>query len=165
MQRAADYIHLLMEAQTKITGIVPAASQYPYLAMTVPSLKRRLACLFYDALLSAAVLFLAGFLAVGLRPGAPGGMPILLYPLYLFMVVGLYFVWFWRHGGQTLAMQTWRIQLLTAAGGPLCLAKAWQRYILAALTFGFCFVWALWDRDRQFLHDRLAGTRLVIKAP
>jgi hypothetical protein len=25
-------------------------------------------------------------------------------------------------------------------------------------------VWALFDRDRQFLHDRLAGTRLVLSA-
>jgi uncharacterized RDD family membrane protein YckC len=30
------------------------------------------------------------------------------------------------------------------------------------LTFGVCFLWALIDRDRQFLHDRLAGTRLVM---
>jgi hypothetical protein len=26
---------------------------------------------------------------------------------------------------------------------------------------GISIVWALLDRDRQFLHDRLAGTRLV----
>jgi uncharacterized RDD family membrane protein YckC len=26
---------------------------------------------------------------------------------------------------------------------------------------GISIVWALFDRDRQLLHDRLAGTRLV----
>ena len=40
------------------------------------------------------------------------------------------------------------------------------RFSLAALTlalplFVLNFAWALVDRDRQFLHDRLAGTRLV----
>jgi uncharacterized RDD family membrane protein YckC len=131
--------------------------------MTVPTLKRRLACLFYEALLLAAVLFLAGFLVVGLHPGERTGLPRLLYQLYLFTVVGMYFVWFWRHGGQTLAMKTWRIQLVDISGGPVSLAKAWQRYTVATLTFGACFIWAAFDRDRQFLHDRLAGTRLVMK--
>ncbi|HET7776841.1 MAG TPA: RDD family protein, partial [Azospira sp.] len=27
--------------------------------------------------------------------------------------------------------------------------------------FGAGIVWSLFDRERQFLHDRLAGTRLV----
>ncbi|MBI4203902.1 MAG: RDD family protein, partial [Betaproteobacteria bacterium] len=27
---------------------------------------------------------------------------------------------------------------------------------------GAGFAWALFDRDRQFLHDRLAGTRIVM---
>jgi uncharacterized RDD family membrane protein YckC len=29
------------------------------------------------------------------------------------------------------------------------------------MTLGAGFVWAWIDRDRQFLHDRLAGTRIV----
>src|SRR6266704_3164467 len=39
------------------------------------------------------------------------------------------------------------------------------RYALAwpsLLVFGVGFLWAFVDRDRQFLHDRLAGTRIVM---
>jgi len=131
--------------------------------MIVASIKRRFICLIYEAFLLAAVLFLAGLLVVGLHPAGRGGLLHLLYQLYLFTFAGVYFVWFWRHGGQTLAMKTWRIQLVDISGGPVSVAKAWQRYTLAALTFGACFIWAAFDRDRQFLHDRLAGTRLVMK--
>jgi uncharacterized RDD family membrane protein YckC len=43
-------------------------------------------------------------------------------------------------------------------------ARAVHRYVLAVLglvALGLGFAWALVDRDRQFLHDRLAGTAIV----
>ena len=33
--------------------------------------------------------------------------------------------------------------------------------IVSLLFLGLGFLWAFVDRDRQFLHDRLAGTALV----
>jgi uncharacterized RDD family membrane protein YckC len=33
------------------------------------------------------------------------------------------------------------------------------------LFFGVGFLWALFDRDRQFLHDRIAGTRIEFAEP
>ena len=39
--------------------------------------------------------------------------------------------------------------------------KAIARFLIAAALLPFSILWALVDRDRQFLHDRLAGTRLV----
>ena len=38
---------------------------------------------------------------------------------FLFLVLGLYFAWFWSHGGQTVAMKTWHIRLLTHDGRPV----------------------------------------------
>ena len=133
--------------------------------MQTPTVKRRLASLFYDALLLAAVLFLAGVVAVGWLPDVGAGLPRLVFQGYLLAVAGFYFTWFWRHGGQTLAMQTWRIRLIGVSGSEVSAGQAWWRYALATLGlfwFGCGFLWAFWDRDRQFLHDRLAGTRLVI---
>lgn len=133
--------------------------------MRTPTFQRRLASLFYDFLLLLAVLFLAGFVVVGALPDVSGGLPRLLFQAYLLVVGGLYFTWFWRRGGQTLAMKTWRIRLVDVAGGRVGLGQAWLRYALAVLglaTFGLGFIWALWDRDRQFLHDHLVGTRLVL---
>ena len=78
--------------------------------------------------------------------------------------VGAYYVCFWTRG-KTLAMKTWRIRLVRAdGGGRVNPGRALHRYVLAilgTLAVGLGFAWALFDRDRQFLHDRLAGTALV----
>jgi uncharacterized RDD family membrane protein YckC len=61
-------------------------------------------------------------------------------------------------------MKTWRIRLESASAGPVDRARAVRRYVLAVLgaaTLGIGFLWAFLDRDGQFLHDRLSGTRLV----
>jgi uncharacterized RDD family membrane protein YckC len=47
---------------------------------------------------------------------------------------------------------------------PVGVGRAALRYVLAwssLLFLGFGFFWAFFDRDRQFLHDRLAGTRII----
>jgi len=88
-----------------------------------------------------------------------------LLQIYLVLVAATYFVWQWRRGGQTLPMKTWRIRLETAAGEPVSVLRALLRLVLSAIGYGLFGVsvwWAIVDRDRQFLHDRLAGTRLVI---
>ena len=77
---------------------------------------------------------------------------------------GTGFVAFWTRGGQTLPMKTWRIRLVRHDGAPVGVGRAVHRYLLAVLGLaaaGVGFAWALVDRDRQFLHDRLAGTALV----
>lgn len=104
----------------------------------------------------------------------------------LFFVLGLYFVWFWVHGGQTLAMKTWRVRLVAVSGAAVGYPRAALRYLLAWGWFlpGMALAWAveahgamlllipaanllLWallaflDPQRQFLHDRIAGTRLI----
>jgi len=138
------------------------------MTLPTPSLPRRFASLFYEALLLAAVLFLAGFLVVGLMPAQPSSIAHLLHQLYLLLVAGVYFTWFWRHGGQTVAMKTWRIRVELAEGGGIGYGRAWLRYFLAVVGVMGCgigLLWAFVDRDRQFLHDRLAGTRLVDARP
>ncbi len=132
--------------------------------MQLASLRRRLVSMIYDAMLLMACLFVAGFLVVGFLPEAVAERSVVaqtLFQLYLIAAAGLYFVLFWSRGGQTLAMKTWRIRVVTVDGAPLTGRRAWIRYFWALATFGLGIVWALFDRDRQFLHDRLAGTRLV----
>ncbi|MEJ5211686.1 MAG: RDD family protein [Burkholderiales bacterium] len=132
-----------------------------------PGLLRRLASMVYESLLLLAVLFAAALVYILLRnPQAPGGM--VFFRLYLALVIAGYFLWFWTHGGQTLAMKTWRLRLVAADGTPVRARQAALRLLLATLgiaAFGIGLLWALWDPDRQFLHDRLAGTRLVREGP
>lgn len=139
---------------------------YPIIIMTysTPKLWRRLICLIYEFLLLLAILFIASFIfhlifqdttAVYFRP---------LFQFYLLIVMGYYFIWFWTHGGQTLAMQTWKIRIVDIDGNILSRKKALIRYLLAVpgmFFFGASIIWSLFDHDHQFLHDRLAGTRVT----
>jgi uncharacterized RDD family membrane protein YckC len=132
------------------------------------SLPRRLASLLYEALLLMALWFVAAFIVVGLLPEAPRGASKFLFQVYLASVAAAYCLWFWRRGGQTLAMKTWRIRLVDARGQGIGRRQALARFVyagLGALCLGAGFLWALVDPERQFLHDRLAGTRLVDSAP
>jgi len=115
-------------------------------------------------MLLTAVLFVASFPFVALLQHLPAAWGRPLMRLFLLLVAGIYFTLFWRRG-QTLAMQTWRIRLESTSGGPPSSGQAVKRYLLACLLFPISWAWAIFAADRQFLHDRLAGTRLVNAAP
>ncbi len=118
----------------------------------------------YESLLAFAIAFLAGLLFYGAASGRLAGLVRHFFQIYLLAVLGLYYVWCWHRGGQTLPMKTWKLRLVSADGGPVSVSRATARYLLALLSAalaGAGFAWALFDRDRQFLHDRLAGTRIV----
>jgi uncharacterized RDD family membrane protein YckC len=118
---------------------------------TTPSLLRRFAAMLYEAVLLFAVAFVATSLfqfAAGDTITA-GSWQRHALQAYLLLMFAAYFLWCWLRGGQTLAMKAWVMR-----NPPLALA-----------TFAVCgsgLGWALFDRDRQFLHDRLAGSRLVM---
>ena len=118
----------------------------------------------YESLLVTAVLFVASLPFLYLVGSAQTGWPRHVFQLYLVGVLFAYFSAFWMRSGQTLAMKTWRIRLVTADGSRLTLKRAALRFVLALLGLllaGAGFWWALFDRDRQFFHDRIAGTRLI----
>ncbi|MBB5416670.1 RDD family protein [Paraburkholderia atlantica] len=153
---------------------------------TAPTVRRRLAALLYEAVILFGVVFLAGYLFSTLTQQRNGLAHHNLLAGWIGFVVGVYFVWFWTHGGQTLPMKTWRLRVVGADGAPVSIGRAIGRYLLAWLWFlpplavhpllglrvpqtlvvaGVWFVvWAAsgrFDPQRQFLHDRLAGTRVV----
>ncbi len=119
----------------------------------------------YESLLLIGVLsvaFILPHLLLGMLWNV--ALPGLLLWLHVFLVLLAYFGWLWRRNGQTLAMQTWKIKLVSAGGQPLSNRQILLRYVAAwpsLMFFGIGILWALVDRDRQFLHDRLAGTRLI----
>jgi uncharacterized RDD family membrane protein YckC len=147
-----------MPAETS-PRVPPPESQF------VPApLGRRFLSLIYEILLLAALLWCAALLFTAVEREIADSHARIAFQLYLAVISGTYFVWQWTHGGQTLPMKTWRLQLVDRDGGPVGMRQAALRYAAAAaggLALGFGFIWALIDRDRQFLHDRLAGTRVV----
>jgi uncharacterized RDD family membrane protein YckC len=155
-----------------------------------PSLARRMACFAYEATLLFGVALIPGVLGAlfiaqtGQRHPLQSEAALRVYALILY---GVYFVWLWSRRGQTLAMQTWRIRIVTRAGERLTERRALARYVacccvwfapatllaatlhwpparsLAAVAVGIAVyaMLALLEPDRQFWHDRLCGTRLV----
>jgi uncharacterized RDD family membrane protein YckC len=124
----------------------------------------RLAALLYDTLLLLAVLFIATALLLPLTHGeamAPGNP---FYSSYLLFVSFFFFGWFWMHGGQTLGMRAWRLQLRRIDGGPLTWWHVLLRFLSAIPSWallGVGFWWMLVDKRRLALHDRISETCIV----
>jgi uncharacterized RDD family membrane protein YckC len=130
-----------------------------------PGVARRLMSMAYESLVVFAVALFAGLAFYGAANGRLSGSVRYLFQLYLFLVLGAYFVAYWSRSGRTLPMQTWKMRVVRRDGMPIGIGQATLRYVLAWLSLvslGAGFLWAFFDRDRQFLHDRLAGTRIVV---
>ena len=160
-------------------------------ALSAPPLTRRLACFLYEGVLLFGVVMIAGYLYSSLtqqRHALHGQHGL---QAFLFVVLGIYFVWFWSHGGQTVAMKTWHIRLVSASGESVGEWRAAARYLLSWLWFlpalaiahaagarsaGSLFgamalgvlafaALSLLHPQRQYWHDALCGTRLVTWRP
>ena len=137
-------------------------------------------CLIYETFLLTAVLFIAALAFIAIVHDARSARILPLFQSYLVIIMGTYFVWFWTHGRQTLAMKTWRLKIVAGDDHAPSTAQATARFAvaLAGVTLGFVgykwlgrwglalggvnLFWAYLDPDGQFLHDRLAKTRIVI---
>lgn len=142
---------------------MPQVSPTVPTSANVPGVARRLLCILYESVLLTAVVFSATVAILALFHALGVKVPRAALQLYVIVVVGFYFVPQWR-AGQTLAMKTWRIRVEAHDGGRPSYRMALLRYAYAwvsVLALGLGLLWSLVDRDRQFLHDRLAGTRLV----
>lgn len=159
-------------------------------APSLPPAPTRLRCfasMMYEGVLLFGIVFAAGYIFDTLTESRDARMFRHLRQVVLFIAIGIYFLACWR-GGQTLPMKTWNIRLVSAAGTRPGLGRLVLRYLLiwplpliaallvhgaSALT-GYAstdllivfapftvFIWTWFDGEGQFLHDRLAGTRLV----
>lgn len=130
-----------------------------------PGIGRRLASMLYESLVIFAVLLIAFWLPQTLLSAAGIAIGAKMLWLHVFILLMTYFVWFWLNGGQTLPMKTWKLKIVGTDGQKLRPLQALLRYLAAwpcILFFGIGIFWALIDRDRQFLHDRIAGSRTVL---
>lgn len=132
------------------------------------------------------VALVPGILATAADRLVPAAARPMLEQIIGFVCFGVYFVWMWTHGGQTLPMQTWRIRLITAEGETPSVPQALLRYLAAWLwvlpaigvahvlgwqrwhALGAAATWAAlyglaahWLPQRQSLHDWVCRTRLV----
>ncbi len=132
--------------------------------MRPATLRRRLAALFYDSLVLFAVLFAATAVVVAANSNQALAVHVWLYRGYLVAVSFLYFGWCWTHGGQTLGMRAWGLRVQTVQHKALNWRQAALRFVvgvIAGLIAGIGFWFALWDKERRCLHDRLSATIVV----
>lgn len=159
--------------------------------LVTPGLARRLAAFVYEGVLLFGVVMIAGYLYSSLTQQHHALQGQVGLKVFLFVVLATYFVWFWSHGGQTVAMRAWHVRLVTQDGLPVSKRRATLRYlaswvwflpalasawlgglhsapqIFATMTLGV-LVYAATARlhpQRQFWHDALCGTRLVTWRP
>ena len=158
------------------------------LSIATPTVKRRLICMVYEALLLTAVEALAMF--VYLFATSNQHTPTIDHGrnAVFFLVAAAYFIHAWSGSGHTLAMKTWRIKVVKLGYARVPLRAAVIRYLMAwgwflpAIVVCYAFgltsygqvgaalalgilgwaMTALFDADRQFLHDRVAGTRMIL---
>lgn len=164
--------------------MTPAQAVAP---LRTPSLRRRLACFVYEGVVLFGVVMIAGYLYSSLtqqRHALHGQWGL---RAFLVLVLAIYFVWFWTHGGQTVAMKTWHIRLTAADGSAVGQGRAFLRYLLCWVWFmpALASVW-LWGiqggwaisgvvaagvvgyaaasllaPQRQYWHDVVCNTRLI----
>lgn len=137
------------------------------LSAELASIKRRLGSMLYEGVLLFGVLSVTFFiphLVLGITTATTFPGWVLL--LHLFTAIGAYFIAYWYWVGQTLPMQTWQLLIVNQDGSPPSLTRLLMRYLWAwpsIAYFGVGLLWAPFDKDRQFLHDRFAKTKIVLK--
>jgi len=133
---------------------------------------RRLFAIFYDCFLLLAILFIVSAIATALNNGKAVEPDDALYPVFVILIFALcylYFAWFWIHGGQSLGMKTWRIQLQSFDPENNGHEQInWKisaiRFIGAILSwgvFGLGFLWSLFDKKNRCWHDLISKTVVV----
>ncbi len=130
---------------------------------------RRLAAMFYDALLLIAVyMFTAAFLlpfthGAAITPQDSAALTYLLRAM-LVAVTLLYFGLSWTRSGQTLGLLAWKIRVIRNDGARLRWRDVLARLAAALLSWaaaGLGFLWIAFARDKRAWHDRLSGTRVA----
>lgn len=130
-----------------------------------PSLLKLAACLLYELLTITALCLVFAGLFYAIFGDATKGAKHLLQQGFLWGMLGAYYLRCWMKSGQTLAMQAWHLKLVTQNNTPLPKSIALVRYLLASLSFvcfGLGFAWAVLDKDRLFLHDRLLKSKIIV---
>lgn len=114
----------------------------------------------YELIIQIGLWFIVTFLALLFFKNN-----LILYPnilqLILWVSSGIYFIYSWANGGQTLAMRAWGLKLVFPKN------SYWfylARYLLATIGIVLLlisFFWVLFNKKNQNLHDCILGSRII----
>ena len=146
------------------------SSAISYVEYPSAGLLRRLASIVYDALIVIAFWFFITAIYLGATgvdtPRSSTDLQLTLFPL-LMAATFLFYYWFWSHGGQTLGMRAWRLQVVDANldGRPVNFFQCLSRFLMATLSlgcFGLGYIWVLFSASGDSWHDSLSNTRTLV---
>ena len=136
-------------------------------SLNTVSLGRRLMAVFYDLMLLIAILFSITAIANALNHGKsiePGHPYYPVFVALLCVISFFYYAWFWTRSGQTLGMQTWRIQLISNNHQLINWQQALTRALTALISWacvGLGFLWSLFNNKKLTWHDLLSKSMLI----
>ena len=140
---------------------------------------RRMAAIIYDSFLVLALVFLTGFINLGIQMAIFGeiqlremtkqGYSLDGYPFYFALMVVIYgfFGFFWTRTGQTLGMQAWRLRILDKQGQPITPGKSLIRFVVAIPSLclaGIGTLWMLIDKENRSWQD-IASSSYTLLTP
>jgi uncharacterized RDD family membrane protein YckC len=123
---------------------------------------RLYACLFYEAIIQISLWFIVTFLVLAVFKVDLTSNPNLLR-FILWASSGIYFIYSWLHGGQTLAMRAWSLKL-TYAQENKNFSYLFTRYFLSSISlvfFGLGYLYIFFDKKNRYLHDRILESRII----
>jgi len=115
----------------------------------------------YDSLLLIAVFFVVTSVSIAFNEGV--AIQNHAFKLVLYVVGFSFFSWFWRHGGQTLGMQAWRIKVVSNSNKQLTYKQCVKRYLCGTFLFGITLIAAMFSPSGQGVHDVVSNTRIIFK--
>jgi uncharacterized RDD family membrane protein YckC len=150
VQTGAAFAFLLLTDSAPMISYEPASFAVRGLALV------------YEALIVAAILFVAAAIPTAINRAAiaPG---TIWFELWLAASVFAYFGYCWTRSGQTVPMRAWQLLLTDLSGRRVSWRTALLRWCVSALLGFGVLGWLamLVDRDGLALQDRLSKTRVL----
>ncbi|MBI2840770.1 MAG: RDD family protein [Acidobacteria bacterium] len=111
------------------------------------------------------ILMTVGIAAAAPSEGGPlGPFLVLLLELAILVGWGAYEIWFIGRFGATPGKMICKIKVVTPEGGAISYGRSTARFFAKQLSGMICYIgyiMALFDKDRQTLHDRICNTRVI----
>lgn len=128
------------------------------------SLPRRLLVMAYDAVILLGLLMVGSAMALPFGEAEKIALQDFWFTLWLIIVCFAYLGGCWHHGGMTVGMRAWRVNLISSDGGSISWPRCLLRFLLGSFSlaaFGLGFVWALFDLQKRGWHDIAAHTVMI----
>ena len=128
--------------------------------MNIKWIARLYGCFFYEAIIQVALWFLITlFILISLGEGNTINPSLLGF--FLWLSSGIYFIYSWVNGGQTLAMRAWKLKLLPPKNFKLTFFI--YRYILASIGFFIFLSFYLFILfgGKKYIHDMILKSQII----